>query len=79
MIKQRSSMKDCLDTVYELVKHIKYSPKTETMLTRLKEEIGSYAPSLHTLCPTRWTVCTNSLDTVLENYRELELVFLTQK
>ena len=84
MIKQCSSMKDCFNTGYELVEHSKYSPKTETILICLKEEIGSYAPSLRTLCPTRWRVHANSLDSALENDRELEslwdeLVLLTQK
>ena len=34
-------MKDCLDTCYEIVKLIKFSPKREAMLFQLKEEIGS--------------------------------------
>ena len=43
-IKRSIIMKDCLDTCYELVKLIKFSPKRDAMLIRLKEEIGSDAP-----------------------------------
>ena len=32
-------MKDCLDTCYEIVKLIKFSPKREAMLFQLKEEM----------------------------------------
>ena len=39
-------MKDCLDTCYEIVKLIKFSPKQEAMLSQLKEEMGSDAPEL---------------------------------
>lgn len=39
-IKQSQVMKDCLDTCYELVKLVKFSPKREAMLRELKEETG---------------------------------------
>ena len=38
-VKKSIIMKDCLDTCYELVKLIKFSPKREAILTHLKEEI----------------------------------------
>ena len=65
-IKQSPAMKDCLDTSFELVKLIKFSPKPEVMLCELKE-VGSYASSVHTLCPTRWTVCAVCLASILAN------------
>ena len=49
------------DTCYEIVKLIKFSPKREAMLSQLKEEMGSDAPDVRTLCPTRWTVRAGSL------------------
>ena len=52
-IKQSIIMKDSLDTCFELVKLIKYSPKCEAMLSHLKEEFGSDSASIRTLCPTR--------------------------
>ena len=33
-------MKDCLDTCYEIVKLITFSPKQEAILFQLKEEMG---------------------------------------
>ena len=71
-IKRSIIMKDCLDTCYELVKLIKFSPKRDAMLIRLKEEIGSDAPSIRTLCPTRWTVRAQSLASIIANYKELQ-------
>ena len=38
-IKRSSALKDCLDTCFELVKLIKFSPKREAMLSKIKEEI----------------------------------------
>ena len=70
-IKQSHIMKDCLDTCYEVVKLIKFSPKREAMLRQLKEEMGSEASSIRTLCPTRWTVRAESLASILSNYNEL--------
>ena len=66
-IKQSPAMKNCLDTSFELVKLIKFSPKPEVMLCELKE-VGSYASSVHTLCPTRWTDCAVCLASILANW-----------
>ena len=54
-IKQSSTMGDCLDTCFELVKLIKFSPKREAMLHELKEQNGDddNTPNIRTLCPTR--------------------------
>ena len=54
-------MRDCLDTCYEVIKLIKFSPKRNAMLNSIKEEVGDNTPSVHTLCPTRWTVCAKSI------------------
>ena len=51
-IKQSLAVKDCLDTCFEVVKLIKFSPKREALLRELKEEISSEAPGVRTLCPT---------------------------
>ena len=67
-VKRSPAMKDCLDTCFELVKLIKFSPKREAMLRELKEEIGSDAPGVRTLCPTRWTVRAESLASIAANY-----------
>ena len=70
-------MKDCLDTCYELVKLVKFSPKQEALLHELKEETGSDAPGVRTLCPTRWTVHTESLANIIANYDSIQLLWET--
>ena len=76
-IKRSPDMKDCLDTCFELVKLIKFSPKREAMLRELKEEIGSDAPGVRTLCPTRWTVRAESLASIIANYDNIQLLWET--
>ena len=70
-------MRDCLDTCFELVKLIKFSPKREAMLRKLKMEIDSDAPSLRTMCPTRWTVRADSLASIVVNYDNIQLLWET--
>ena len=70
-------MKDCLDTSWELVKLIKFSPKREAMLRELKEQTGSDAPGVRTLCPTRWTVRAGSLASIVANYDNIQLLWET--
>ncbi len=45
------------------------------MLNLIKEEVGSDSPSIRTLCPTRWTVCANSLSSVLANYEHIQTLW----
>lgn len=75
-IKQSLAMKDCLDTCFELVKLIKFSPKREAMLHEL-EEIDSNALGVRTLCPTRWTVRAESLASIVANYENIQLLWET--
>ena len=52
-VKQSPLIKDCLDTCFELVKLVKFSPMREASLRNIKEEVGSGAHGIRTLCPTR--------------------------
>ena len=56
LLKQSLVIKDCLDTCYEVVKLIKFSPKREAMLHYQKEECSSEAPGVRILSLMRWTV-----------------------
>ena len=38
----------------------------------LQEEFNGDAPGLKPLCPTRWTVRTGAINSILKNYTELE-------
>ena len=71
-MKKSSILRDCLDTCYELIKLVKCSPKRDTMLKTLKEEAGDDAPSVCTLCPTRWTVRAAALASILANYSKIQ-------
>lgn len=71
-IKRCVMLRDCLDTCYELIKLIKWSPKRDAMLRRLKEESCDDAPSIRTLCPTRWTVRAESLKSIMANYTSIQ-------
>lgn len=71
-LKQCKLLKDALETTREITKLIKYSPRREEIFERVKEEISSGTTSgIRVLCPTRWTVRANSLDSVLSNYESL--------
>ena len=65
-------MRDSLDTVFEMSKLIKYSPRRDTILEQLKREMAPDTPGFRVLCPTRWTVRAASLNSVLENYSVLQ-------
>ena len=78
MIKGCKLLKNCLDTTHELIKLIKFSPKRDGIFKRLKEElkfkeeVEPETSGVKTLCPTRWTVRADSLQSVLDNYRVLQ-------
>jgi len=45
------------------------------MLRELKEEVGSDAPGIRTLCPTQWTVSAESLASISANYDNIQLLW----
>ena len=49
------------DHCLEICKLLKFSPRRDAILCRLKEEMTPHVPGLRTLCPTRWTVRAASL------------------
>ena len=65
-------MQSTLDTVYEITKLIKKSPKRDILFNKLKEEITTGSPGIRVLCPTRWTVCGEALTSIAENYQALQ-------
>lgn len=46
-------MRDLIDHTYEITKLVKKSPKRETLLQAIKEEVRSSGAGVRTLCPTR--------------------------
>ena len=68
MIRVERLLRDTMDTTSELSKLIKKSPKRDTMLSKIKEELSLGNPGFRVLCPTRWTVKAGSLKSVLDNW-----------
>ena len=64
MLKQCKTLKYCLETVNEIIKLV----KTHLNVQRLKQAVSSESPGIRVLCPTRWTVCASSLQSILDNY-----------
>ena len=74
-VKQCKLMKDTLDVVIEVSKLIKKSPKRDAAFDKLKAELAPETPGFRVLCPTRWTVRAGSLQSVIDNYEILLLVW----
>ena len=69
-IKRSKLMQDALDTTHEITKLIKKSPGREATFRALRCEATQEfdTPGIRLLCPTRWTVWADSLNSSLENY-----------
>ena len=70
-MKEVKPMSDTLDHCLEICKLIKFSPRRDAIFNKLKEELSPHVPGLRTLCPTRWTVRGNSLESIRKNYLTL--------
>ena len=64
-------MKSAWEVIAEISKFIKKSPKRDALFQKLKSELAPDSPGFRILCPTRWTVCAVSLQSVLDNYEVL--------
>ena len=51
---------------------MKYSRHRDAIFHKLKDELSLQVPGLCNLCPTRWTVCAASLESIRLNYQTLE-------
>ena len=72
-LKQCKVMKDSLETTWEITKLIKYSPRRDGIFQKLKETLPvGNTPGIRVLCPTRWTVRAESLNSIIANYEVLE-------
>ena len=76
-IKHCKIIEDAMDVVHEITKLIKFSPKRGAIFDNLKEELSPDTPGFRVLCPTRWTVRANSLQSVLDNYAALQSTWET--
>ena len=69
--KQCSLVRDALDIFNEILKLIKNSPKRSEVFKSIKAAECPDTPQLRKLCPTRWTMRTASIDSILKNYAAL--------
>lgn len=74
-VKQCQVMKNAFEVVAEVSKLIKKSPKRDAAFEKLKADLAPETPGFRVLCPTRWTVRAASLQSVIDNYEVLLLVW----
>ena len=74
-IKNCKLMRDALDTSYELIKLIKKSPRRDATFQKIKEQMPEDTPGIRVLCPTRWTVRAQALQSIIANYEALQMLW----
>lgn len=70
-IKKCRVMRNTLDTSYEIIKLVKKSPCRDGILQTLKQQMSEESPGIRVLCPTRWTVRAQALQSIIDNYQVL--------
>ena len=63
------------DTVNEITKFIKKSPKREAMFQKVEDDVITESPGICILCPTRCTVRAEALSSISENYEALQITW----
>ena len=64
-------LKETFETVWEISLLVKKFPKRNTKLWEIRNHSKNDAKSIHTFCPTRWTVRGETLESVLQNHADL--------
>lgn len=70
-IKDIPLLRSTMDTTHEISKLLQYSPKRLSRFKDIKLESSPNAVGFRTLCPTRWTVCSETFRSVIQNYDTL--------
>ena len=70
-IKSVKCISNSLETVREIAKLVKKSPQRNTKLDKIRAETQNESRRVHAFRPTRWTVCRETLEAVLNNYMKL--------
>lgn len=69
-IRSPKLMKGALDTTHEIVKLLKWSPRRDICLARLKADLAPDTPGIRIFCHTRWTVWAEKLHSIIDNNYE---------
>lgn len=68
------SIKEALNFCTELIQLIKCSPKRQVVFEKIQAQHDSPSQSrICSFCPTRWTVRTSAIKSILDNYEALQL------
>ena len=70
-VKANPIIRDALDTIEEMSKLIKKSPRRQVIFQNVKNDIALDSPGIRLLCPTRWTVKAEAFTSISENYEAL--------
>ena len=70
-VKANPNIRDALDTIEEMSKLIKKSPRRQVIFQKVKNDIALDSPGIRLLCPTRWTVKAEAFTSISENYEAL--------
>ena len=76
-MKQSKVCRDALDTAYEISKLLRYSPKRHAAFDRFRvenlaeEDIGPRPVGIRALCPTRWTVRGDAIESINDTLSQL--------
>ena len=81
-IKQSKVCRKSLETAFEVCKLIRFSPKRNAALDRIKcqdafdgSETDTRSLGIRAFCPTRWTVRGEAIESIIENYKALEMLW----
>ena len=72
--KINKNVRDCLSLVMAI--NSLYSPERTFLFNNIKNEVSPDSQGLKPLCPTRWTVRTAAIESVVENYEPLTQAIL---
>ena len=67
-IKMIPLLTSTMDTVHKIKQVATVFTKHSNLFTRLKEEISPDTVGFRVLCPTRWTVCHETLSSIMSSY-----------
>ena len=78
-VKANVILRDTLDTIEEMTKLIKKSPRRQVIFEKVKNDIALDSPGIRLLAPTRWTVRAAALTSIAENYEALGETWIQAK
>lgn len=74
-IKKTKVCRDAMDVAFEIAKLIRFSPKRNAMFDKIRAEDtledNTVSKGIRALCPTRWTVRGDALESILEHWATL--------